>query len=585
MSLSRRGGSRFRAAGLSLAVCLAAPVPALASEPSPRDPAGVERESASTSVVRRLAALAAGDSPPGAIIPVADLMAGGTAVTAQDASLLGPGHVYPRFTMDVEGDGLDEIVEIRTSPKFRVRLVDGRTGTERWNMPLRTDNVHLTPIPAGDGPGQDILFLSWTPGDGRFHVAVIDAATGNERWDRPAPAGAGLGWFGVARHGSELDLLTGVWADGGSPLTLEFLSLATGAVRATTQLLGTLNAPSAVAAGDLDGDGNDDLYALEPHLAVPTMASTATLRALGDRGAETIWRTQTLLAPAETTALLGSVDASDDGLPDPVIISTWFGEPAFVPVSPPQDTIVIVEGMAGPEAGLLPLVRHRLEQIVYSVVAPGDIDGDGGGDLVFSGVQPTTQLATVQRLLFEAVGPSGDLWTRRFEVSASWNDFLAWWWPHGGDLDGDGVEDAVVLLGAYDDGWLLNAGVSQDDGTSVWERRNLEDGLTMPVGADLDGDGTDDVLDRYRASRQGFQTHIEVTAAGGDDLGPLWSRTDVLDRETTVGTWWASGSFGGRGAGADLALFHNTMTEPYRHVAVCLDGADGRPLWTSPQQL
>lgn len=548
----------------------------------PAGPGAVRSWDPSASPVRQLAALTAGESPPGTIIPVADLMEGNAA--GEPGAPLGPGHVYPWFTIDVEGDGSDEILQIRTSPKFRLTLIDGPTGGERWNTLLRTDNIYLTSIPAADRPGQDILFLSWSPGDGRFHVAVIDAATGQQRWDKVAPDGAGLGWFGIARHGDELDVVTGVWADGGSPLTVEFRSLATGAMNGTVELLGTFNAPTIALAGDLDGDRNDDLYALEPHIAVPTMANTATLRALGDRGSETLWRTQTLRTPAEWNYLLGTVDATEDGVPDPVLLSTWFGEPAFVPVSAPEDTVVIVEGMGGPEAGLTPVVQERLDQIVYTVTAPGDIDGDGGQDLVFSGPKPTTEFSTDQRLLFEAVGPAGELWSREFQVTARWYDFIAWWWPDVGDLDGDGVHDAIVIVGTDEEGWLLEVGLNQRDGESVWERSDLSEGLTLPAGGDLSGDGTADVLDRWRISRSDFQTSIEFMAAGGRDLAGLWSRRLVLDLETTIGTSWMSGRFGGAGEGRDLFVSHNTLMEPYRHVAECLDGADGQPLWTDPKQ-
>jgi outer membrane protein assembly factor BamB len=88
--------------------------------------------------------------------------------------------------------------------------------------------------------------------------------------------------------------------------------------------------------------------------------------------------------------------------------------------------------------------------------------------------------------------------------------------PRGADLNGDGVEDVVVGCGV-EDRWGEAVALDGRSGAVLWKRRFPEEVLTATPFLDVDGDRVRDVLVAGRTRLR------DVFALSGKDGGTLWS--------------------------------------------------------------
>lgn len=504
-------------------------------------------------------------------------------LAAGEPAALGPGQVATVLVADVEGDGRDELLQQRTEPEFGLALADGATGAVRWSARLKSEYYLATAVPSTAGPGADLLVLYLTVPDYRFRARLLRGTTGQEAWNRLLPPGLALGYFGLARDGAGWNAVTGVWSGGPDlyELELELRPLADGTRTAGLTLTGLYNLPTVAIAGDLDADAVDDLFVFEPVSAI-TLGSAGTLRALTRRGQTTAWSTTFALPLADWTFLVAAEDITGDGVPDPVLLTIWIGEVLVVPVTTREvDTIAIVDGRGGDAAGLRPVTSVTLDQFVLAMASPGDLDGDGKRDLVFSGGRLSYGAPSAeQAVVFDAIGARGRLWTETIGITTSGSNFIGAWWPDAGDLNGSGVRDAIVLVGTKDTGWTREVALEQRDASAIWDRAGLEDGLTLATGVDFNGDGRADVVDGFRVSHPRFATQFDFALARGHSLAPLWGHTRTLDVEAFFFLGFAAGRFAG-GPGPDLVIDYNQY-DRLRHFEECLDGATGQVVWTDP---
>ena len=195
------------------------------------------------------------------------------------------------------------------------------------------------------------------------------------------------------------------------------------------------SAADAVAAGDLDGDGLDDLLGIWP-------AQGGVWAKLSSSGA---W-----VRLAGTAKAITAGDMNGDGRCD--LLGTWDGQGVLYRNSVTGSWIKI----ASPA----------------SLIAAGDLDGDGTDDLV--GVWPE----------------QGGVWTKRSR-DASWvklastADKIA-----VGDMNGDGRAD---LIGT----WSGLGVFYRDSVTGTWVRIATP-AAALAVG-DIDGDGVDDLIGLWPA--------------------------------------------------------------------------------------
>lgn len=360
-------------------------------------------------------------------------------------------------------------------------------------------------------------------GDGRAELVAADAASG-QVWvvagldavgalaltgSRPSGepvarttllGAAGVGAF-VAAGDLDGDGVGDLVVAGPADVSVFFGPLPAGALHAADAGLVLTSSPRGLALGDLDGDGADDLVVREPARTTVVYGGPA-LRAAGTRAAPDA-------QVSGATEAIATADLNDDGRDELVLaqgggLSLVWGDVAR-PATPATSR---VEGPGDPTFGA-------------SLARVGDVGGDGVDDLLIGGGAGEAWLLSGLRA---GAGSFADM-ARGLVGGASLAAGAA------GDVDGDGLAD-LLLADAAGAGavWLLygeaaltlpSRGDVPLDRTEGFGR--VAPGTTSPVisaanqrgpegavvrgsdpaaalgsalagGADLDGDGRDDVV-------------------------------------------------------------------------------------------
>ncbi|MFN2543534.1 MAG: hypothetical protein ABR600_03035 [Actinomycetota bacterium] len=493
-------------------------------------------------------------------------------LAATTPSPLATGVSVTLFTADVDGDGVQELAQVRgTASNPKIAVTDGGTGVPRWTYATGTTFFSVFPVPDASGAADLLVFdgASW-------RVRVLDGATGTILWTRSLPDADFVGYWGVSAAPGGGDIVIGGYHTDAplvNRLDIEFHSLATGAPTGTYELRGEGDYPSAALAGDLDGDGVGDLFAYTP-IDTYSAGAAGLLSAVGARGATTTWTVPVAMPVTDFVWLTPSADITGDGKLDPALLAEWDDPTSGLPA---RDTVNVFDGN-GPGGPAGSITQVDLNQIAQAVVVGGDA---AGRDLIFSGAMYnlTDGYGFVD---FEAIGRGGRVWESRPSYGTSYANFGAAWWPDARDLNGDGLADALIDLGSAEIGYDRVVAVDQRGGAALWTQDATAGAFAIPALADLSGDGGADVLSGLTVSHPAStQTRFSFGAVNGSSGASLWSHERLL---AAGGQTWSLYAMGGRfdASGQQDVVVEYDLGGSGRHLAERLHGPDGTVIWQDP---
>ena len=350
------------------------------------------------------------------------------------------------------------------------------------------------------------------------------------------------------------------------------------------------------AAGDVNGDGLDDLLISAPDSDVPLVNAGQTYLVLGRTQG---WQLDLSLGTADGSfvgeesndyasyAACGAGDLDGDGYDDIAIgaygngesatdagkVYLVFGDPVGWPLQTPLA-----------DAAATFLGEELDDRAGYSLAAVGDVDGDGYDDLAVGayksndGVYHGGEVYLVQGMPQGGWAVGADLGA----LSSSFvgevdSDFAGKAVGGGGDVNGDGFDDLLVgapnndetaaaagkvyLILGQGAGWAADTPLADADATFRGESDGAYAGRAVDIVGDVNGDGLDDLLiGSYGRDYPGSDAGEVYLVFGGPGIVDLHVSLDQADASFSgemagdFAGWSASGAGDVDGDGYDDVL-------------------------------
>jgi hypothetical protein len=420
---------------------------------------------------------------------------------------------------DIDGDGFDDLVigapydDQNATSSGKVFVLFGSTLNASAPGADVAPDVVLVGSDQWDLAGQAAVGGGDVDGDGLDDVLVVVP-----RHDEPA------------QDSGALHVVLGADIAGGGTWTLEEVAHATLEGENGSDSAGGDPEGSLAFAGDVDGDGLDDVLVGAPAWTSPAWSTGRAYLVLGSAiapgGVSSLSSAHVRFTGEHSnsrggSSVAGAGDVDGDGLDDVLVAAHFWGS---APNQVGKTYLFLAadlqtageRSMGAAHATFVGEEQGDLSG--FKVASAGDVDGDSLPELlVTTKSADTIYLVSGATAALGGVSSLGDAWAV-FEAENE-DDRLGYAAASAGDVDGDGLAD--ILLGAYfnDDGGsgagkaylffgLTLAGggsfvASEADLALVGEHRSAGAGWAVCTAGDVDGDGLDDLAIGARGNQSG----------------------------------------------------------------------------------
>ncbi|MEZ4334399.1 MAG: integrin alpha [Myxococcota bacterium] len=344
---------------------------------------------------------------------------------------------------------------------------------------------------------------------------------------------------------------------------------------------------SVAPAGDVNGDGFDDIIAGDPEDSTDTGVAFVFLGSANGVTASSASVAHAELSTGQAGSqfgfqVAGAGDVDGDGLDD-VIVGARFHDG---PQTDEGTAFVYTGGLVGFGRQTANQAATTLEGgqgdalLGYSVASAGDVNGDGYGDVIVGAPDYDAGQADEGAALVFLGGPNGipdggpgtvHAFFESNQVGARFGESVAGL----GDVNGDGYGDIAIAAPQWDSDSIVGRGLvavyygsalgladgSPFDADTMVEGAGQSDrlGSCLAAAGDVDGDGYADML----AGRYFVNSVLDVFAGGPVGLDAIPETTISIDGSTLSSGLRCSGAGDVNGDGyADVMLSHSNLNSP-----------------------